>query len=534
MIDIINSLVILIGSTLFISKRLLRYLHYLQQENYTPKRFWNWVWSQRAFDTRGTLIAIAAAIAIAIGAPVLIASMTAALALISLACWEEDPRVHAKISLKMTPRATRIFFTALSLYLASAFIIIWFCYDEPIQLWLLQIILFQLNPGRLVGACGLLNMGEHRRQKEYIQDAKQILSKLNPFVIGITGSYGKTSTKDALGRILQLTVGPTFWPTGGINTEMGITREIRQKMQPGYKYAVMEMGAYGPGSIKKLCELTPPHAAIITSIGQAHLERYKTEDIVKLAKSELAQAVPTDGILVCNADSEGARWIAHKYPKKHTLLYGHDNTKGDLNCWIANCSVSLKGTTFTFVWNNKSYTALTPLFGKTAISNLAGAFTMACQLGANPEYVLAAIQQLEPVDNRLQVQKDGEITYVHDAYNSNPIGFAAALEVMAALPGKRRILMTPGMIELGHLQVEKHEQIGRMAATVCDYALIIGDLNKHSLSQGLISGGLPTTNLICCRTRTDGFAELRKLLCDGDIVLLENDLGDIHETKVRF
>jgi UDP-N-acetylmuramoyl-tripeptide--D-alanyl-D-alanine ligase len=159
---------------------------------------------------------------------------------------------------------------------------------------------------------------------------------------------------------------------------------------------------------------------------------------------------------------------------------------------------------------------------------------MACALGSNPEYVLAAIHNLEPVDNRLQIQKEGEILYLKDAYNSNPFGFAGALEVMSSLPGQRRILVTPGMIELGNQQKAQNEKIGRMAGQFCDFAIIVGTTNKDALTQGLRAGGMTEQNIAFCQTREFAFSYLQSILNVGDIVLIENDLTDLYELSPRF
>ena len=295
----------------------------------------------------------------------------------------------------------------------------------------------------------------------------------------------------------------------------------------------MEMGAYGKGSIERLCQLTPPHAAIITCIGNAHLERFKSEEVILKTKAELAQAVPADGILVCNGDNPGTRRIAAEFPKKTTLLYGFDRQSGPLDCWITDWQTTPNGTTFTFVWKGESYQGTTPLFGQSSLSNVAAAFTMACALGSQPELVIASIANLEPVDNRLQVKRERGVTYLNDGYNSNPVGFAAALDVAQSLPGKRRILMTPGMIELGHQTREQHEKIGKGGADLRP-TLLVGETNREALTAGLEAGGMAKEKILFCATREEAFATLKGMTQDGDIILIENDLVDLYEAKPRF
>lgn len=517
----------------FVQKRLLRYLRYLQQEEYDIHRFLNWIWRYRALDKRGSLVLLLVGTLAYIGLSSAWANTLAAFLLIGITLLEKDPRTTGKLTLKMTERATRVYHTALTLAIGALLLLTILTETSSWPLWLLLALFVQLPPLFLITSCLLLQPGEKKRQQILIQEAQKLFSEVSPYVIGITGSYGKTSTKDALSQLLQVTLGPTFWPKKGINTPMGITREIRTRLRKGFKYAVIEMGAYGEGSIRRLCALTPPHAAIITYVGTAHLERFGSEEAILRAKSELAQAA-TD-LLVCNGDNVGARQIAQHYPKKTTLLYGFNQTdQHPLDCWISAWSSTTTGTTFTLHWKGKCYQGVTPLMGKPALSNAVAAFTIACALGSQPEYVIAAMAHLSPVDNRLQLEKVGAITYLHDAYNSNPVGFAAGLDLMTSLPGKRRILMTPGMIELGEQQASENERLGRQAAQTCDLALIVGELNRPALEKGLLSGGMSDKNIVFCPTREIALAKLRDLKNEGDLILIENDLGDLHEAIEEF
>lgn len=532
MISLAAFAMIFLSSLYFGAKRILRYLQFLQQDHYYSGRFLKWLWKVRAFDKRGSSIAVIgfiSALFFPIWTTILIVG---ALGLIGFL--EEDPRHKGKLSLKMTQRASRIFFTALTAYAFLLILVICTSYPFLSWLWPALFLLYQSIPLCLIGACSLLSRSEAKLQAAFLDEAKIIIKFVNPYVIGITGSYGKTSTKDALSHILQTTLGPTFWPHKGINTDMGITKEIRTRLKSGYKYAVIEMGAYHIGSIKRLCELTPPHAAILTCIGTAHLERFGSVGNILKAKSELAQALPKNGILVCNGDNEGTRSIAQSEKKDTTLIYGLDSCKGHLDCLIIPNETSVKGTHFELKWQGKSFQGFAPLFGKPALSNIAAAFTMACALGSQPEFGLAAIAGLAPVDNRLQISLSDGILYLKDAYNSNSIGFAAALEVMKSLPGKKRIMMTPGIIELGSEQHAENEQIGKLAAPICDIALIVNEENRNALGAGLRSGGMDSKNIIFCATRQAAFNHLGQLVEKGDIVLIENDLPDLYEVHAKF
>jgi UDP-N-acetylmuramoyl-tripeptide--D-alanyl-D-alanine ligase len=159
---------------------------------------------------------------------------------------------------------------------------------------------------------------------------------------------------------------------------------------------------------------------------------------------------------------------------------------------------------------------------------------MACALGADPTYAAATLANLEPVDNRLVLDKKPGVSFLRDAYNSNPTGFSAALEVLRDLPAKRRILMTPGMIELGDQQFEQNRVVAREAAAVCDLIIIVGPTNKEALLAGLSDARYPNDKVIAVETRDEAFKVVQSRSSDGDIVLIENDLGDLHEGRVKF
>jgi UDP-N-acetylmuramoyl-tripeptide--D-alanyl-D-alanine ligase len=392
----------------------------------------------------------------------------------------------------------------------------------------------QLTPVALMLATRILSPVERSLQDYYYNDAKRILADLNPFVIGITGSYGKTGAKAALGDLLTQTLGSTFWPKKSINTVMGITRTIRETMRPHHKYAVIEMGAYNIGSIKRLCDFTPPKAALVTAVGIMHLERFGSPENVYKAKSEIAQALPEDGILVCNGDSPNARRMAQEHKRATTLLYGFDLTKGHLDCFATDITYDESGTSFVIHHKGERYPGRTPLLGRPALSNALGAFTMACALGAEPAFAVACLGNLPPVDNRLVLDKGATVSYLRDAYNSNPTGFEAALDVLKNLPATRRILITPGMIELGDQQYDENKRLARLAASICDLVYVVGTTNREAIVAGLSEADFPRSKTIIADSRDEAFQLLGEQSAAGDLVLIENDLGDLHEGKVRF
>jgi UDP-N-acetylmuramoyl-tripeptide--D-alanyl-D-alanine ligase len=545
MLTIVCLTVISAATILFFTRRGLRYLRYFQQEEYNGTRFKAWFIEKSTFDRKGTVIALIAAAGskFATGGDMVLClgiCLIAAAALVFVGFSEEDPRIVGKIKLNMTDRATAIYNLALGLYAIAVILIISGAYalgagDRIYWYWLIAIGLIQSSPIWIVIANAILWPNEFKKQQAFLQAAKDILADYQPYTIGITGSYGKTSTKAILGGILEA-IEPTFWTPGSINTEMGITRQIRENLKPQQEIAIIEMGAYQIGSIAKLCRFTPPNAGLVTAVGIMHLERFGGADNIYKAKCELAQAIPQTGLLVCNGDNPGARQMAMDYPKDTTLLYGLEPEIGHLDCWMTDIKASIEGTTFTIHWQGKAYPGYTKLLGVPMLSNLVGAFTMACAIGKDPDYVIAAIYNVESANSRLNLKKNGDGFILDDSYNSNPIGFASALEVLAALDGGRKILMTPGMVELGDIQAAENRQVALKAASICDLAIVVGETNKATLIAGLKEGGLTDDKLMEFPNRDAALAYLtsKEHRQAKDLILIENDLPDLYEAISGF
>jgi UDP-N-acetylmuramoyl-tripeptide--D-alanyl-D-alanine ligase len=541
----------------FFRKRQLRYLQFFQQEDYEAARFLSWYAEKSAYDKKGSITIIVALalfmVPVSFWLLPLVISIAAAGRLYLIAAGEEDPTKTGKIRLKMTARAKRIFDLSFGLYVAVALVagVVCLLQKTPanvVAFWVVQLCLIQSQPFWLVLANWLLRPYEKSIQDGFAREAAALIKSYDPEIIGITGSYGKTSTKVILKEILGA-VSPTFSTPGSINSYMGVTREIRERLKPEHKFAVIEMGAYYIGSIKKLCSLTPPKAGIVTAVGVMHLERFGGQEAVFRAKSELAQAIPEDGILVCNGDYEYCRKMATENKKRVTLLYGLEPDKGHLDATLFDIKIEDKGSRFKIKWQGKEYDAFVGLLGKPMLSNVLAAFTMACAQGLAPEIVIAALRNVKAESNRLepvrvpiaslptangQQVKQGQILRLNDAYNSNPIGFASALDVLSEIPGGRKILVTPGMIELGEKQEEENRRLSTQAAKVCDLVLVVGETNKKAILEGLTAGGSRDEQHKSFSTMKSALGYLSNYCEDKDVVLIENDLPDLYEGVVSF
>jgi UDP-N-acetylmuramoyl-tripeptide--D-alanyl-D-alanine ligase len=511
--------------TFLVWRRELAYLRYFQQEGYEHLRFLRWANVRSLTDPAFWLALVCAFLVVPISPVIVVAAFVVGALVLGTA--QPDPRRSGKIALRLTWRARRVLVVGM-IFASSLWMLLTAAYaSRELQAPLIaSAMVFAAFPLLLILANAVLTPYERFAQRQFEADAKRKVRAIDPQIIGITGSYGKSSSKGMLGHILQFDA-PTLAATGSINTLMGVTRHIREELVFGHRFMVVEMGAFQRGSISRLCELTPPSAGLITAVGDMHLERFGSlEEIVK-AKSELAQAVPPGGTLVVNADSPGALRIAKASTDRRVLLYGELSDE-DLETRVEQMQFSKQGTTFVLRTRDRVYQCATPLLGRPIILNLAGAFTLASALGMDPDVIVAALRTLKPVSNRLEVIEERGIIWIRDAYNSNQFGFRAALEVVAALPAARRFLVTPGVIELGAEQMAVNRALAAEAATICDTTVVVSDTNREAFVAGFRDAGREA-RLVVVPNRAAAFNWLQNTLTAGDAVILENDLPDLYE-----
>jgi UDP-N-acetylmuramoyl-tripeptide--D-alanyl-D-alanine ligase len=300
-----------------------------------------------------------------------------------------------------------------------------------------------------------------------------------------------------------------------------------------------------------MCSLTPPNAALVTAVGEMHLERFGSAENVFQAKSELPQALPNNGLLVLNGDYEYCRKMAANTAAERIFFYGLDEDLGHLDAFMYNIKPGDKGTAFTIRWLGQEYAGFTQLLGRPMLSNVLGCFTMACAVGLNPELVIAVLRNVKAESNRLEPArspissmlakvngkppKQGTVLRLNDAYNSNPKGFAGALEVLETVAGKRKILVTPGMIELGERQFDENKAAAHKASSICDLVIVVGKTNEKALLDGLNEGGMAQEKFKTMDSMADALSYLAVDYCeDGDVVLIENDLPDLYESTPKF
>ncbi|WP_262693484.1 Mur ligase family protein [Kordiimonas aquimaris] len=553
------------------------FLMFFQQEEYDNPRFVVWLKEKRAYDITATIVLIAAIIASAMtqsdtaseslntAARTLIPFAIATTAMIAGVLRSYSTSRNNKKPLVVTDRVKRIryIYLLLLLGLLVAFLYVatlapfgahysltieddpsgWFdtfrflnaSYDWRLTALLaLTIVLVQLLPFLIIAANKILEPAEERVKAKFRAEAAEKFNRLKPTVIAITGSFGKTSTKHILAHIMDAAA-PTIATPGSVNTEMGITRIIREKLTEQHQYFIVEMGAYGPGSIARLCRLTPPNVALVTAVGAAHYERFKTLETVAKAKFEIAEAAfAQGGQAVINADGIEEKLRLERMqavPGDYTVV----GKEGDVR--LIDYNMTKQGLVISVADKDGEHTLKAPIFGQHQAENILMAAVTARAVGLPWSAIKGALASLPQIRFRLEVsQSAGSPTIINDAYNSNPIGFAGALECLDVLVEQegRRILVTPGMVELGALHDSEHARLGALAAKHADIVCVVTPDRIPTFVKGLEGANNGQTTVMQFATQEDAETWVKNNWRAGDAVLFENNLPDLYEATVKF
>ncbi len=364
----------------------------------------------------------------------------------------------------------------------------------------------------------------------YINDAKRIL-KENPdlTIIGVTGSYGKTSMKFYLETLLRQKYRVLVTPES-YNTPMGVVITIRKFLKPMHEIFVCEMGARYVGEIKELCDLVHPHHGIIASVGPQHLETFGSLENIKKTKFELAEALPEGGMLFLNGDNEyinemlGERKGSKAVYDSPVLYYSQKSGSG---YYASDVKISSRGTEFTVnTPDGESERFSMKLVGGHNVINVTGAIAVAHEMGIALADLKVPVRKIKSAPHRMEMKNHGEVTIIDDAFNSNPVGSKAAVETLALMEGMR-ILITPGMVELGEDEAEYNRKFGTYAADCCDRIFLVGRKHTEPIKEGILSKGFPEKHLEVFDNVQDAIARAYAVRTKKHkYILLENDLPD--------
>lgn len=355
----------------------------------------------------------------------------------------------------------------------------------------------------------------------YISDAKKILrSAFSLKVVGITGSYGKTGTKYILSRMLSEQFNTLHTPES-FNTPMGVVRTVRESMRADCEIFVCEMGAKKKGDIKEICDIVAPEYGLITSVGPQHLDTFGSIETVASTKFELADAVADKAKVFANGDNE---IIKEKAKDTDIVLYGTDPS---LPYRAENIKGGRNGATFDLVLKNERIPVSTKLLGRHNVLNIVGAAALSYNMGVSPKNIAFAISRLTPVEHRLEMKSSvkGSLL-IDDAYNANPEGCLEAVKVLGSFEGMQKVIITPGLVELGEKEYECNKALGAAAAKVCDKIIFVGKQRSAPLVDGAKEEGFDEANLFVADSFKNAMEIYSQFADSNTVVLLENDLPD--------
>ena len=457
--------------------------------------------------------------------------------------------MKSKKKLVYTARVKRMMATDLILTAVCVAAVAWFVGWAPVNGVVLILVSAQFLMNLVCN--GINHPVEAGVNRYYINDAKKKLREVPDLVIiGVTGSYGKTSVKFYLQTLLQEHFHVLVTPES-YNTPMGVVRTIRGSRKRTHEIFVCEMGARHVGDIKEICDIVHPQHGVITSIGPQHLETFFNMENIKNTKFELADALPEGGMLFLNGDNVYIQEKAGEYRNK-TFYYAegssgtgsvlqedvgasgaqtHDMQNPGLKIgdgyFASDITVSQTGTEFTVTApDGESERFHMRLIGAHNVINVVGAISVANKLGIALKDLRIPVRRIEPVPHRMQMREHGLVTIIDDAYNSNPVGSKAAVKTLAMFDGVR-ILVTPGMVELGDKEREYNYKFGTYAADCCDYILLVGRKHTEPIREGVLSKGFAKDRCLVYDKLEEALSYAYAIKEQGHkYILLENDLPD--------
>ena len=364
----------------------------------------------------------------------------------------------------------------------------------------------------------------------YLHYKRMAQNKLNSInglkIIGITGSYGKTSSKNILSDILNIKYNALATPKN-LNTYNGLIMTVNNHMDKFCEIFIAEMGAYVKGEIAGLCKLVKPKYGILTKIGTAHLESFGSEQNIIDGKFELIESLPSDGFGILNGDDP--KQVNYKLKNNVKIIWvGIDNP--DVDVRATNIKCNSKGTSFDVVFkgDDNEYHFETRLLGKHNVYNILEAIACGKEFGIDILDLIKAVKGVKTIEHRLELKKVSNFHMIDDAYNSNPEGAKRALEVLSMMDGLK-VVVTPGMIELGDREDELNKEFGKQISKVADYVVLIGEVKTKSIREGLLESSFDKEKIIVFNDVREAFPFISGLVNNKEVyALFENDLPDTY------
>ena len=428
---------------------------------------------------------------------------------------------------KFTKRLMRLFVTASIILIAGFCLLTMLTHDYPSISYSIitlmpivgYLLIFVLN-FCLLPIEKLIKRGYIRKTKDMLKQRDDMI------IIGITGSFGKTSTKNFLDRILSEKYVVLATPKN-YNTPMGVSKTVLEKMTINQEIFIVEMGAYRRGDIAELCDIVHPQIGVLTSIGAQHMESFKSQQNIYDTKTELINSLPDSGTAFFNLDNEYCLKAFDECKVKKVGVSTDEKYLGRQDVIVAQ-KIKVDETGINFIVNLRGEKEKFTLkvLGNHNVTNVLLAIAVAVELGLSNTQIRRGVAKIRPVTHRLELKSlpTGDLL-IDDAYNSNPEGFKNALNTLATF-NRKKIVVTPGIIDLGDSGKMINREMGREMGKVADHIILVKETNKTALLGGIRESGFDEKNLVLVNSFKDAKKEYSKLLDGKSVVLLENDLPE--------
>ncbi len=356
------------------------------------------------------------------------------------------------------------------------------------------------------------------------QARKKLASMPHLKVIAITGSYGKTSTKFMVRDLVKERFSVCSTP-GSFNTPMGICKVINNDLQSHHQLLILEMGARYAGNIQELCEIARPDISIVTNVGVAHLETFGSQDVIAREKGRLVDNLIEGGVAILNADDPRVSKMGEGRTEITRILTG----LGAGEIQGKGISYDTSGTNFEVSFGEEKQSFNTRLLGSHNVQNMLLAIGVAHHLGIRPKTMAIAAKNIEPVEHRLELKQQGELFVIDDAFNSNPVGAKKAVEILGQFKTGKRIIITPGMVELGEIEYEENKNFGKaIGAAKLDLIVLVGEERAKPIQEGIAEIADSMENVKVVNSLFEANDLVREFAKAGDVILYENDLPDVY------
>lgn len=428
-------------------------------------------------------------------------------------------RAKNKTPLKFTPRVIRLVVLIGIIFCAASFGLLLLGAYIHVKYSILAV-LPVLIPILVLFAHFIMLPFETLNNLRYESKARKKLANSNGIIkIGITGSYGKTTAKNILNVMLEEKYNVLYSPSS-YNTPLGIARVVNYELNDSHNVFIAEMGARYKGDIARLCRLVKPDIGIVTTVGNQHLETFGSVENIAKTKFELIEGLHENGVAVLSSDNEYTRQM---YDKTNCKKYLAGVAK-ESDVSYDNVNFGKDGTSFNLNYNGKSERVTVKLLGRHIPSLVSVCAAAAIELGMELNVLAQALQKLQPVEHRLQLIENGDVTVIDDAYNSNPVGARNALEVLKAFDDGVRIIITPGLVELGDDEQKENYELGKCVNGCADYAYFVGARAEY-LKNGAVDGGMAEDKVFIVQSLDDAVKQ-SGLIEGKKTILFENDLPD--------